>query len=494
MDRMACLDLPAFPLQLLLRQHPEWRGHPVAVVDSDQPRGIVLWVNAPARAARILSGMSFAAALSLSGDLRAAPVPKTQIDRAVVAFSRRLRDHSPHVEPSTDEPGVFWLDASGLEPLYGSLDAWAAGIETDLSAMGLTAVVVVGFRRFATYALAKSGRGVRVLHDAAEEQGALQDVPLERLAIAPGIRNALAKLGVHSLGEFLRLPSEGIRRRYGKAAFDLHRMASGELNLPLQPERPVEQVTTRLIFDRPETDAERLMSLIETRLPPLLDALAGRGQALEELRLLFRFERLGEHKERIRPAAPTLDARQILELIRLRLSAARLPDGVVELHLLTRGVNPEQRQLELLAARPRRDIEAANRALARVRAALGEPAVVRARLSSGHLPENSFEWEPLSRLEPARPRTRLQRRLVRRLYRRPIPLPPRPRHEPDGWMLHGLEQGPVVRVWGPYVVAGGWWVRALHREYHFAETRKGELLWVFYDRVRRGWFVHGRVE
>jgi protein ImuB len=177
--------------------------------------------------------------------------------------------------------------------------------------------------------------GVRVLHDAAEEQGALQDVPLERLAIAPGIRDALAKLGVHSLGEFLRLPSEGIRRRYGKAAFDLHRMASGELNLPLQPERPVEPVTARLILDRPETDVERLMALIETRLPPLLEALAGRGQVLEELRLLFRFERLGEHKERIRPAAPTLDARQILELIRLRLSAARLPDGVEELHLLS---------------------------------------------------------------------------------------------------------------------------------------------------------------
>ncbi|WP_373507131.1 DNA polymerase Y family protein, partial [Thiocapsa sp.] len=350
MDRMACLDLPAFPLQLLLRQHPEWRGHPVAVVDSDQPRGIVLWVNAPARAARILSGMSFAAALSLSGDLRAAPVPKTQIDRTLVAVSRRLRDHSPHVEPSTDEPGVFWLDASGLEPLYGSLDAWAAGIETDLSSIGLSAVVVVGFRRFATYALAKSGQGVRVLREAGEEQGALQDVPLERLAIAPGTRDALAKLGVHSLGAFLRLPSEGIRRRYGKAAFDLHRMASGELNLPLQPERPVEPVAACLILDRPETDAERLMSLIEMRLPPLLEALAGRGQVLEELRLLFRFERLGEHKERIRPAAPTLDVRQILELIRLRLSAARLPDGVEELHLLTRAVNPEQRQLELLAA------------------------------------------------------------------------------------------------------------------------------------------------
>jgi len=61
-------------------------------------------------------------------------------------------------------------------------------------------------------------------------------------------------------------------------------------------------------------------------------------------------------------------------------------------------------------------------------------------------------------------------------------------------MLRGLQQGPVVRVSGPYVVSGGWWNRVVHREYHFAETQKGELLWVFYDRVRRRWFLHGRVE
>jgi protein ImuB len=61
-------------------------------------------------------------------------------------------------------------------------------------------------------------------------------------------------------------------------------------------------------------------------------------------------------------------------------------------------------------------------------------------------------------------------------------------------MLRGLQQGPVVRVAGPYIVSGGWWRRPVHREYHFAETRKGELLWVFYDRTRRQWFLHGRVE
>ena len=42
---MACVELPAFPLQLLLKRHPEWVGRPVAVVDRDKPQGVILWVS-----------------------------------------------------------------------------------------------------------------------------------------------------------------------------------------------------------------------------------------------------------------------------------------------------------------------------------------------------------------------------------------------------------------------------------------------------------------
>ena len=80
MDRMACVDLPAFPLQLLLRREPGWRDHPVAVVDSDKPQGIVLWVNERARARRILPGIRYAAGLSLAGDLHAAEVSPAEIE------------------------------------------------------------------------------------------------------------------------------------------------------------------------------------------------------------------------------------------------------------------------------------------------------------------------------------------------------------------------------------------------------------------------------
>ena len=148
-----------------------------------------------------------------------------------------------------------------------------------------------------------------------------------------------------------------------------------------------------------------------------------------------------------------------------------------------------------------RDLRAGDRAFARLRAEFGDNAVVTACPRDGHLPEAGFVWKRLDKIatprgkapEEARAES-VSSRLVRRLYAYPRALPPRPRHEPDGWMLRGLEQGAVARILGPYIVSGGWWRRRVVREYHFAETQKGEVLWAYYDRPRRRWFVHGRVE
>ncbi len=49
MDRTACVDVPALPLQILLRRRPEWRGRAVAVVAEDRPQSPVLWAGRVAR-------------------------------------------------------------------------------------------------------------------------------------------------------------------------------------------------------------------------------------------------------------------------------------------------------------------------------------------------------------------------------------------------------------------------------------------------------------
>jgi protein ImuB len=494
-DRTACVNLPVFPVQLLLRRRPEWRKHPVAVVDSDRPQGAILWVNDRARSFRILPGMRYAAGLSLAGGLRAAVVSKEEIGEAVASVSEQLRSFSPRIEPARDEPGVFWVDASGLERLYGSLKTWARRIRSAMKGVGFLATVVVGFNRFGTYAIARVEEGIVVLEDPAEEGRAALRVPLHCLAIEPATREVLEKLGIETVGQFIALPAEGIGKRFGPEAYRLHRLASGEFRLPLQPERVQPPPAERVILDHTETDTARLLVMIEGLLQPVLQVLAERAYALTEVEVRFRFERLGEHVEKIRPAAPTLDGRQVLELIRLRLEAAHtLPDGVAEVELVGRGMAAAPEQRRLLGPRPKRDPAAGNRALARVRAELGEEAVVRARLRPGHLPEGSFTWGPLEALAAPKPRNVEGWRLIRRIYLRPIPLEPRPRQEPDGWMPLGLEEGPVASIGGPYVISGGWWVRPVHREYYFAETRRGALLWVYYDRPRRRWFLQGKVE
>ena len=74
MERLACVSLPAFPLQLLLRSHPDWAGYPAVVIDEDKPQGSVLWVNDTALRAGVFPGHHYAAALSLAAGLRAGEV------------------------------------------------------------------------------------------------------------------------------------------------------------------------------------------------------------------------------------------------------------------------------------------------------------------------------------------------------------------------------------------------------------------------------------
>ena len=560
MDRMACVELPELPLQLLLKRHPDWSGRPVAVVDRDKPQGVILEVNEQARAARIRTGMRYSAGLSLAHVLHAGEVPPADVERGVAAVAERLHRFSPDVEPSHDEPGVFWLNASGLSHLHASLHGWAQEIVASLRAGGFRASVAVGFTRFGTYAIARtiplgeaagaaeaagaiipgeaagateaagaiipgevagvagtartitpgaaaieaagtaetvaSGGTVVVIRDLAGERMLAGRTPLNRIGIDPALRDSLHKLGIRTVRAFLRLPSEGVRRRFGPEARRLHRLAAGDLWAPLQPQRVTAPLVALCDLDDPEGDAVRLLFYVKRLLDRLLATAAVRHEALAELTLRLRLDRAGAHTERIRPAAPTVDIVQLMNLVRLRLETLALGAGVTELRVTGRAVRTEAMQQGLFAERPRRDRAAAERALARVRAEFGDAVVVRARLVEAHLPEAQFIWEPAETMPHSEPREVACRPMVRRIHARLLALPPglEPRPEPAGRPVRDDESGCVRELAGPYLVSGGWWRSAVHREYHFVQTSDGDMLWVYYDRPRQQWRWQGRVE
>ncbi len=499
MSRLACVNLPAFPLQLLLRRHHEWADYPVAVIAEDKPQALILWVNEKARRGGILPGLRYAAAASLAHDLRAAGVSSTEIGNETTELSRRLTRFSPQVEPSREEPGVFWLGVAGLNLLYSSLKEWTRMVHADLHAQGFRARLVVGWTRFGTYALAKARQGTAVFADPSAERAAAREVPLEDLDLNGNLRGTLFKLGIKTVGAFLALPPGGLSERFGSEAYRLHQIASGELWTALRPCEIKDPIRQKVLLDDPETDVTRLLFLIKRALHPMLAVLAVQSEALAELWIALLVEKSGWRKEQVRPAAPTLDDVQVLDLVRLRLEVMQFPAGVVEIELTAGAVPATCEQLRLFAERPvfegpARDLDAANRALARLRAEFGDQAVVRAKLADGHLPEARFTWEPLQKVELPRPQSGAPRTLVRRILAKPVPLASDPRSHDDGWLLLGPKFGSVDRLSGPYIFSGGWWVHAIHREYYFAETRRGALLWIYYDRPRHRWYLQGWVE
>jgi protein ImuB len=511
--KVACLDLPALPLQLVWRREPTWRAHPVVVIDEDRPQGTILWACERARGAGVLAGQRYAHALSLCGGLRARVVPPEQIEAAIVELRAALHRLSPHLE--VGEPGTFWLDGEGLErifpdgarPVEATAEArgtaWGLAIANTITALGLRGAVVVGFSRFATYAIARATRhGVTVLRSDVDERAAACAVPLARLEIDPKLRDALGRLGVTSVGQMVRLPGGGILERFGREAHRLYQLAAGERWDPLVPVAPPEAPDERVLLDDDEHDVERLVFVLKAPLDRLLARLASRGRALTALHVELSLKHAVGHIELrsdcIKPAAATLDGRALLRLVHLRLTSMPPIAAVNAVRVWAEDLAATREQLALFAAKPRRDLRAADEALARVRAELGDDAVVRAVLREGHLPEASFGWERLVHVVAAQPEPPLVRPLVRRLLARPRCLPPQARQvRDDGWLISGLEQGAVVRIVGPYVVSGGWWSsrgEELHREYHFAELRRGDCLWVYYDRNRRRWFWQGAVE
>lgn len=511
MDRLACVDLASFPLQLLLQAEPTWARLPAAVIEADKPQALVLFANTRARRLGVQPGQRYATALTIARDLQAGTVSRTEIDRHVARVADRLRRYSPHVEPSHDAPGVFWLDAQGLGRLYPSLHAWAQAVRLDLQRAGMRATVAVGFTRFGSYALARFHQGTTVCEDPGEERVAVQRVPLVCVDLDPEVRERLLTLGIRTVGELLRLPADGIRQRFGDATDKVYQLAAGHRWAPLVP-APAEEPQERLAhFDAPEARADRLIFVVKRLLDSLLAALVRQAHAVVELVLWMKLDDRSTRTERVRPAASTLDAAQLLALVRLRLDALRLPAGLVTLRLTAITCPATSEQRRLFPHYARRDPALADQAFARLRAEFGERSVVCARLGSGHLPSAQFTWEPLEHAPlRASPVVVTTRPLVRRILAQPRELGAdfaqrlaagcrlRASEKASGFGLQASGNSkflvPNSEFAGPYIIAGAWWNGGVRRDYYFTPSAHGGLWWVFFDHRRQRFFLQGYVE
>ncbi|MEI6623776.1 MAG: DNA polymerase Y family protein [Actinomycetes bacterium] len=127
------------------------------------------------------------------------------------------------------------------------------------------------------------------------------------------------RLGVHTLGQFARLPSRSVLSRFGTAARAAHRMAQGATDEPLAIHEVAPTTTVTVHLDPPAERVDIATFASRASAGELIDLLTRRGLACTVLRIDAETEH-GEVLTRLWRASPVFDAETIIERVRWQIS------------------------------------------------------------------------------------------------------------------------------------------------------------------------------
>jgi protein ImuB len=387
---VVCVLLKRLPLIAALGgARRELIGEPVALAPEPGREQRVGEVSPAAEAFGIVPGMRVGEALSRCPDLRLLPADPEATRGYWNAVLDRLESLGAAVE--SDDPGVAYFEATGLERLHGGhLEGVLAAVRKSMpSAMRLGAAP----SRFAAYAAALHARAGatrrKSLQTGSEHfrnngivpagavRAFLAPLSVGLLRSRPGLEelpDLLERLGIHTLGELGALPASAVSERFGHPGLLALELAQG-VDTPLEPRRPAEPVLERLTLPDAALgpQLERALELLIAR---VLARRERRGRSLRKLALSARFVEGGAWRISIPLRRPTADAAHIRLALAPRL--ADLPAPAESLAIEVEAFGPPAHDQHALVEDPGEVRRARlGEAVRHVRRAAGQDALMR---------------------------------------------------------------------------------------------------------------------
>ncbi|MBI2941313.1 MAG: DNA polymerase Y family protein, partial [Chloroflexi bacterium] len=137
----------------------------------------------------------------------------------------------------------------------------------------------------------------------------LAPLPVEVLPLAPQALARLRLLGIRTVGQFARLPRDGLPCRFGPEAALAHALARGHDDRPVVARKRPEVRVARHEFEPAVEVAESLVAVVERLLDRLCRALRTEGKAFRSLGVTVEYEAGGsaERFVELRVATAALD-------------------------------------------------------------------------------------------------------------------------------------------------------------------------------------------
>ena len=374
--RLACVYVPQLALQAALRRNPDARDEPAALLETAGPGNVssvgrlrrpeliaggaepsqgsavkkprVTQLESRARRAGVRPGMTAAQAHALSANIRLFTATAADREAGAAALADVGYAFAPRVDSSDGGERIFF-DCADLGQLYPYGEtAIAQAVQAHAARLGLGARVAIasakGIARVATRAHALAV----VPAESAGARAFMEPLPVELLTDDAELRAAFRRWGTRTAGAIAALPADAVALRLGPRGADVARLACGKDDEPFVPRLPPDALEEAVELDYPVFEIEPLAFVLRGLVDRALARLAGRSLACAGMTLRLALDPRGLDVRTVPLAAPTRDAKTLLELVRLDL-ARRPPDAaVVGVRIIVEPARVRATQLDML--------------------------------------------------------------------------------------------------------------------------------------------------
>jgi protein ImuB len=483
--------------------------------------------------------------ISITTEAEAAPSALAFVDAAVLqrAAASVALGFTPRVA-LVDE--AVLMDVTGSLRLFGGLAKLVQQLERQLRqffesnralaqvavAQGATSLIAIGRLRMRLHLLRQNSPG----ESSKQPKTRVADLPMHTLTAARPHLDVLERIGCRTWDDLLRLPRDGVARRFGAELLAALDRARGSVPDDYEWQVLPEHFEEKLELNALVTHAPALMAGVERLLVHLHAWLLGRQSGLCALKITWHLDPrrdvppTGELE--IRTAQPAQDLRHVARLIAEHLAQQKLPAPVHSLSLqslVTELLADSAAATGSLLMEARKQGDTAVELVERLSARLGDARVQAWQPCEDHRPEQMQRWVParsaIKSIATSQGASRA--RGLKRLKKEAGEAPPACRTEAlyPTWLLpeplklgtsgnSPVYQGKLTRLTGPQRLEAAEWLLAggdaadpaslcerpwAFRDYFIYRSQQGGLLWIYSERLgespqgarQRAWYLHG---
>ncbi|MGM3389988.1 DNA polymerase Y family protein [Stutzerimonas stutzeri] len=467
----ACILLPQLAMDGVLRTRTD-RASPLVLLSGTAQRRMLQAVNPAARALGLKPGQPLAAALALTRAFSTAEYDVAAIEHWQQLLAAWAYGYSSQV--SLHYPRCLLLEVHSSFSLFGPWPRFEARLRAELDELGFRHRLCLAPNPAAARVLVNVHDGLAVT-DTPRLHQVLGQLPIERIGLPREAATAFARMGIRTLKQALSLPRASLARRFASDVLIQLDTLHGHRPLPLEFYRPPDVFDTRIELNFEVESHQALLFPLRRLTADLAAFLAGRDSGVQRFSLYLEHRTLPDSEVPVGLLSAEREPAMLFELTRGRLEHLQLPAPVLAVRLVARDLpafTPVHQPL--FDERPQQNVPW-EQLRERLRARLGDEAVVSLSARADHRPECAWQESSLARTEPW-PHAGLR----------------------PGWLLSApqpLREEGLLILAGPERIESGWWDGAdARRDYYRVQTATGQQGWAFRalpggPLLLHGWFA-----